>query len=141
MTRPTGGHIFIVTEEFSKKGGQNMFEKLDRIRAEEERMKQRVEEDTKKLEKITKKRQEAERDQIMLNVNELNLTPEKLKMLLDMVANGAVDLGALSETGKKEDGTGKKTKAEEQEDELEDLSFMDVEDPEEEYEDAQEDDF
>ncbi len=118
-----------------------MFEKLDRIRAEEERMKQRVEEDTKKLEKITKKRQEAERDQIMLNVNELNLTPEKPKMLLDMVANGSVDLGALSETGKKEDGTGKKTKAEEQEDELEDLSFMDVEDPEEEYEDAQEDDF
>ena len=117
-----------------------MFEKLDRIRAEEERMKQRVEEDTKKLEKITKKRQEAERDQIMLNVNELNLTPEKLKVLLDMVANGAVDLGALSETGKKEDEAGKKTK-EEEADEFEDLSFMDVEDPEEEYEDAQEDDF
>ncbi len=117
-----------------------MFEKLDRIRAEEERMKQRVEEDTKKLEKITKKRQEAERDQIMLNVNELNLTPEKLKMLLDMVANGAVDLGALSEKGKKEGENEKKTKEEEQ-DEMEDLSFMDAEDPEEEYEDAQEDDF
>ena len=65
-----------------------MYEKLDKLRAEVERCKRKVEDDRVRLKAAEQKLQEAENSQILADVGALNLSPEQLAEFLKLVANG-----------------------------------------------------
>ena len=52
-----------------------MYEKLDKLRAEVERCKKKIEDDRVKLKQAEVRLQEAENSQILADVGALNLTP------------------------------------------------------------------
>lgn len=73
-----------------------MYEKLDKLRAEVERWKNRIEEDKGKLKLAEQKLQEAENTQILADVGALHLTPEQLAEFLKLAASGnLMTAGAL----------------------------------------------
>ena len=65
-----------------------MYEKLDKLRAEVERWKRRVESDKAKQKAAEDRLKEAESNQILADVNALNLSPEQLAEFLKLVASG-----------------------------------------------------
>ena len=65
-----------------------MYEKLDKLRAEVERCKRKLEDDRAKLKAAEEKLKEAESTQILADVNALNLSPEQLAEFLKLVASG-----------------------------------------------------
>ena len=65
-----------------------MYEKLDKLRAEVERWKRRVESDKAKQKAAEDRLKEAESTQILADVNALNLSPEQLAEFLKLVASG-----------------------------------------------------
>ena len=80
-----------------------MYEKLEKLRAEVERWKKRIEDDKAKLKLVEKKLQEAENSQILANIGALNLSPEQVAELLKLVPNGGVS--AMTSIGNSDEST------------------------------------
>jgi hypothetical protein len=79
-----------------------MYEKLERLRAEVERCKKRIEDDKAKLKLMEKKLQEAENSQILANIGALNLSPEQVAELLKLVPNGKLSSASIGNTDESE---------------------------------------
>ena len=65
-----------------------MYERLDKLRAEVERCKRKVEDDRVRLKAAEQKLQEAENSQILADVGALNLSPEQLAEFLKLATSG-----------------------------------------------------
>ena len=65
-----------------------MYEKLDKLRGEVERLKRKLEEDRNRLKAAEQKLKNAENAQIIADVGALNLSPEQLAQFLQMVQQG-----------------------------------------------------
>lgn len=65
-----------------------MYEKLDKLRAELGKAKQRRAEADAKVKQLEQKLKEAENTQILADVGALKLTPEQLAQFLQMAASG-----------------------------------------------------
>lgn len=65
-----------------------MYEKLDKIRAELERARQRKADADAKVKQLEQKLKEAENTQILADVGALKLTPEQVAQFLQMAASG-----------------------------------------------------
>lgn len=63
-----------------------MYEKLDRLRAEVERCKKRIEDDRARLRAAEERLREAENSQILADVGAMHLSPEQLAQFLKMVS-------------------------------------------------------
>ena len=97
-----------------------MYERLDKLRAEVERRKKKIEDDKLKLKQAEENLEKAENEQILSDVGALNLSPEKLGELLRLLATGkAGGLGSANAFTGKTDGSDL-TEDEETEDETED---------------------
>ena len=100
-----------------------MYERLDKLRAEVERCKRKVEDDRVRLKAAEQKLQEAENSQILADVGALNLSPEQLADFLKLVANGQVgSAGTVSVTA-----VNKETEVETKDDDDYDLEGLDDE--------------
>ncbi|MBQ7616227.1 MAG: DUF4315 family protein [Butyrivibrio sp.] len=75
-----------------------MYERLDKLRAEVERCRKKVEDDKLRLKAAEQKLQEAENSQILADVGALNLSPEQLAEFLKLVSNGQVGNVATGNT-------------------------------------------
>lgn len=95
-TAITGDNIFTATAEFNKE--DDMYEKLDRLRADVERWKQKVEEDKGKLKAAEQKLKEAENAQIIADVGAVNFSPEQLALFLQQVASGQLGTTTTEKT-------------------------------------------
>ena len=95
-TAITGDNIFTATAEFNKE--DDMYEKLDRLRADVERWKQKVEEDKGKLKAAEQKLKEAENAQIIADVGAVNFSPEQLALFLQQVASGQLGTAITEKT-------------------------------------------
>ena len=95
-TAITGDNIFTVTAEFNKE--DDMYEKLDRLRADVERWKQKVEEDKGKRKAAEQKLKEAENAQIIADVGAVNFSPEQLALFLQQVASGQLGTTTTEKT-------------------------------------------
>lgn len=71
-----------------------MYEKLDKIRAELDRAKQRRAEADAKVKQLEQKLKEAENTQILADVGAPKLTPEQLAQFLQLAANGQLPVPA-----------------------------------------------
>ena len=89
-----------------------MFEKLNRIRDELERAKQRRAEADAKVKQLEAKLKAAENNQIIADVSAMKLSPEQVSQFLAMLANGQINVpgavvegntSVLSDSGKTED--------------------------------------
>ena len=69
-----------------------MYERLDKLRAEVERCKKKVEDDKVRLKAAEQRLQNAENSQILSDVGALNLTPEQLAEFLKLATAGKVGL-------------------------------------------------
>ena len=69
-------------------GDRKMYEKLDRLRAELDRAKQRRADADAKVKQLEQKLREAENSQILADVGALKLTPEQLAQFLQLAASG-----------------------------------------------------
>ena len=65
-----------------------MYEKLDKLRAELDRAKQRRADADAKVKQLEQKLREAENSQILADVGALKLTPEQLVQFLQLAASG-----------------------------------------------------
>lgn len=65
-----------------------MYEKLDKLRAELEKARQRRAEADAKVKQLEQRLKDAENTQILAEVGALKLTPEQLKMFLEMATSG-----------------------------------------------------
>ena len=65
-----------------------MYERLDKLRAEVERRKKKIEDDKLKLKQAEETLEKAENEQILSDVGALNLSPEKVGELLRLLAGG-----------------------------------------------------
>ena len=65
-----------------------MYEKLDKLRAEVERNKKRIEDDKAKLRISEQKLKEAEESQILADVGAMRLTPEQVAEFLKLATSG-----------------------------------------------------
>lgn len=91
MIHAIGERIITATAESDKRRESTiMYERLDKLRAEVERCKRKVEDDRLRLKAAEQKLQEAENTQILADVGALNLSPEQLAEFLKLVANGQV---------------------------------------------------
>lgn len=91
MIHAIGERIITATAESDKRRESTiMYERLDKLRAEVERCKRKVEDDRLRLKAAEQKLQEAENTQILADVGALNLSPEQLADFLKLVANGQV---------------------------------------------------
>lgn len=64
-----------------------MYEKLDKLRAELEKARQRRAEADAKVKQLEQRLKDAENTQILAEVGALKLSPEQLKMFLDMATS------------------------------------------------------
>jgi len=69
-----------------------MFERLDKIRAELERAKQRRADADAKVKSLETKLREAENNQIIADVTAMKLSPEQVAQFLQLVANGQLNV-------------------------------------------------
>ena len=69
-----------------------MYEKLDKIRAELDRARQRRAEADAKVKQLEQKLREAENSQILADVGALKLTPEQLAQFLQLAASGQLPM-------------------------------------------------
>ena len=65
-----------------------MYEKLDKLRAELEKARQRRAEVDAKVKQLEQRLKDAENTQILAEVGALKLSPEQLKMFLEMATSG-----------------------------------------------------
>ncbi len=65
-----------------------MYEKLDKLRAELEKARQRRAEADAKVKQLEQRLKDAENTQILAEVGALKLSPEQLKMFLEMATSG-----------------------------------------------------
>jgi len=65
-----------------------MYEKLDKLRAELEKARQRRAEADAKVKQLEQRLKDAENTQILVEVGALKLSPEQLKMFLEMATSG-----------------------------------------------------
>ena len=73
-----------------------MYERLDKLRAEVERCKKKVEDDKVRLRAAEQKLQEAENSQILADVGALNLSPEQLAEFLKLATSGKLGSAGTS---------------------------------------------
>ena len=73
-----------------------MYEKLDKLRAEVERCKKKIEDDKLKLKQAEARLQEAENSQILADVGALNLSPEQLAEFLKLATSGKLSTAGTS---------------------------------------------
>ena len=73
-----------------------MYEKLDKLRAEVERCKKKIEDDKLKLKQAEARLQEAENSQILSDVGALNLSPEQLAEFLKLATSGKLTASGTS---------------------------------------------
>ena len=73
-----------------------MYEKLDKLRAEVERCKKKIEDDKLKLKQAEARLQEAENSQILSDVGALNLSPEQLAEFLKLATSGKLATAGAS---------------------------------------------
>ena len=73
-----------------------MYEKLDKLRAEVERCKKKIEDDKLKLKQAEARLQEAENSQILSDVGALNLSPEQLAEFLKLATSGKLAAAGTS---------------------------------------------
>lgn len=73
-------------------GEKRMYEKLDKLRAELDRAKQRRADADAKVKQLEQKLREAENTQILADVGALKLTPEQLAQFLQMAASGQLPM-------------------------------------------------
>ncbi len=64
------------------------YEKLDKLRAEVERIKRKIAEEKVRLQAAEQRLQEAENSQILADVGAMKLTPEQLAEFLQRMKNG-----------------------------------------------------
>lgn len=69
-----------------------MYERLDKIRGELDRAKQRRAEAEAKVKALEEKLREAENTQVLADVNALKLTPEQVAQFLQLAASGQLPL-------------------------------------------------
>lgn len=69
-------------------GEKSMYEKLDKLRAELDRAKQRRADADAKVKQLEQKLRAAENSQILADVGALKLTPEQLAQFLQLAASG-----------------------------------------------------
>lgn len=74
-----------------------MYEKLDKLRADLERAKQKRAEADARVKQMEQRLREAENTQILADVGALKLTPEQLAEFLKLAANGKLPLGQSQE--------------------------------------------
>lgn len=91
-----------------------MYEKLDRLRADVEKLKAKIEDDKNKLRLAEQRLKEAENAQILADVGAMNLTPEQLAQFLQMVQSG--QLSAVMQGTQTKQESEKKDSLEERED-------------------------
>ena len=76
-----------------------MYERLDKLRAEVERCKNRIEDDKAKLKQAETRLTEAEHSQILADVGALNLTPEQLSEFLKLATSGKLAASSAYNSG------------------------------------------
>ena len=74
-----------------------MYEKLDKLRADLKRAKQKKMEMEAKIRSLEQKLQEAEDAQILADVKQMNLTPEQLAQFLQLAAAGKLPMPSREE--------------------------------------------
>jgi len=104
-----------------------MFERLDKIRAELEKAKQRRADADAKVKSLETKLREAENNQIIADVTAMKLSPEQVAQFLQLVANGQLNV-----TNSVQQST-EATMTAEDETADEDYESEDLEDEEDEY--------
>jgi len=104
-----------------------MFERLDKIRAELEKAKQRRADADAKVKSLETKLREAENNQIIADVTAMKLSPEQVAQFLQLVANGQLNV-----TNSVQQST-ETTIIAEEETADEDYESEDLEDEEDEY--------
>ena len=75
-----------------------MYEKLDKLRTDLKRAKQKKMEMEAKIRSLEQKLQEAEDTQILSEVKQMNLTPEQLAQFLQLAAAGKLPMPSREET-------------------------------------------
>lgn len=73
-----------------------MYEKLDKLRAELDRAKQRRADADAKVKQLEQKLREAENTQILADVGAMKLTPEQLAQFLQLAASGQLHMAQNS---------------------------------------------
>ena len=73
-----------------------MYEKLDKLRAELDRAKQRRADADARVKQLEQKLREAENSQILADVGALKLTPEQLAQFLQMAASGQLPVAQVN---------------------------------------------
>jgi len=77
-------------------GEKHMYEKLDKLRAELDRAKQRRADADVKVKQLEQKLREAENTQILADVGAMKLTPEQLAQFLQLAASGQLPMAQNS---------------------------------------------
>ena len=77
-------------------GEKSMYEKLDKLRAELDRAKQRRADADAKVKQLEQKLREAENTQILADVGAMKLTPEQLAQFLQLAASGKLPMAQNS---------------------------------------------
>lgn len=73
-----------------------MYEKLDKLRGDLERAKQRRTEAEQKVKALEEKLREAENNQVIADVTALKLTPEQVAQFLQMAASGQLPMNGVA---------------------------------------------
>lgn len=105
-------------------GEKGMYEKLDKLRAELERAKQRRADADAKVKQLEQKLKEAENTQILADVGALKLTPEQLARFLQLAASGQLP---MAQNGPVVNTTSAPTTAQENDDDYEESEDFDDE--------------
>ena len=98
-----------------------MFEKLDKLRAEVERRKKKIEEDKLKLKQAEENLQNAENEQILADVGALKLKPEQLAEFLKLATSGKLGGEGTADAYRTDEAKAAYTDETENEDETEDF--------------------
>ena len=77
-----------------------MYEKLDKLRADLERAREKKSEIEAKIKNLEQRLKEAEESQILADVKALNLSPEQLAQFLKLAANGQLAVPSKEEVEK-----------------------------------------
>ncbi len=99
-----------------------MYEKLDKLRAELEKARQRRAEADAKVKQLEQRLKDAENSQILAEVGALKLSPEQLKMFLEMATSRQLEVEKASVFKASED-----TKQDTMDDDMESEDFDDEE--------------
>lgn len=93
-----------------------MYEKLDKLRTDLKRARQKKMEIEAKIRNLEQKLQEAEDAQILADVKHMNLTPEQLAQFLQLAAAGKLPIPSREEVEENAETSVDPEQAEEQED-------------------------